>query len=407
METLKNSFILFFISPFLGLIQGFKHYREDWAKNSICLFVVFFGFTMFKGGMFDSSRYVMELNELYTTNSSWDVFVKNSFSEESGHIDIYQPVVSYFVSFFTNSGDLLFAIFGFVFGFFYSRNIWFLLDHAKVTGMNRKLWLLIFSFACMVGYWTLNGLRMWTAAHIFFYGAYLFFIENNKKGFFIVLTSVLVHYSFMLPVSLFLICALVRIPWRILYFTYMGSFFVAELNIASLNEKLVSIAPSFLLPKVNAYLNDENVENVTSVVSTTSWFLTYLSKSIGWFIAIMLTIVCFSKVSAFKKDKALNSFLGFTLLFLSISNIFSSLPSGGRFLRIAQLFGLGVVFLFYIKYNNKLFDQWLGYLQPVLVFFLVTSIRVSLDNTTVMTVFANPIIAGFVDLPIPLLNLFQ
>jgi K+-sensing histidine kinase KdpD len=82
-------------------------------------------------------------------------------------------------------------------------------------------------------------------------------------------------------------------------------------------------------------------------------------------------------------------------------------PSGSRYLIIAQLFALAVIIIYYSDYIYDLYNKWLIYLIPVFVFFIVVSVRVALDSTSVMTVFANPLVVSFIDLPIPLLSIFK
>jgi hypothetical protein len=404
---LKNSILLFFISPFLGVIQAFKHFKESWAKNSILFFVVFFGFTMVKPEQMDSFRYILKLKELYMASMNWETFVANFSSEDSDSFDVYQPFVTYLVALFTDNGNILFAIFGIVFGYFYSRNIWLLLEYSEKKEMNRTLWLLVFSFACIVGFWQLNGVRMWTASHIFFYGVFLFFIKGEKKGFLIAISSVLVHFSFVLPVLFFLVSIVIKIPRKLLFILFISSFFISELNISALSGTLQGLLPSFLLPKVNSYLNEDYVESVSEVAEITSWFVVYMNKSIGWAISILLSIIHFSANDTFKSNKFFSNFFSFTILFLTIGNIMTLVPSGSRYLIIAQLFALAVIIMYYSDYIFDLYSKWLVYLTPIFIFFIIVSIRVALDSTSVMTVFANPIVVSFIDLPIPLLSIFK
>jgi hypothetical protein len=402
---LKNSFLLFFISPFIGLIQGFKNYRESWAKNSVWLFVVFYGFTMSKPEAMDSSRYVTQLNKLYSSSVSWDVLSKTFYSDEGESTDIYHIIVTYFLSFFTNNGNILFATFGIVFGYFYSRNIWLIFDLVKKDKINIYLFLLIFCFASIIGFWELNGVRMWTAAHIFFYGTILYFLNGNKNGLLIAASSILVHFSYLLPVTILGFFLIVKIPWKILYYLFLASFSISELNLASVSEKLTSIAPAFLLPKVTSYTGEAYAETVKEM-GLGNWYFEYSGKSLGWFILIMFTIIYFSK-SPIKSSKFFYNLFGFTLLFLSISNVMSLIPSGGRYILISRLFALTLLILFYIQSNNIKYKRWLSYLSPILLLFIVFSIRKSFDTVSFSTLFTNPIIALFINAPIPLIDLIK
>ena len=134
-------------SPFIGLVQAFNYNKKDWAKNSVWLFVVFYGFTMYRPELMDSSRTVMRLHELYNTQLNWDVFIANFYDVDTRIVDIYEPLITYLLSLFTNNGNVLFAIFGIVYGYFYSRNIWLLLDLAKEVKKNKMFSIIQFPFS--------------------------------------------------------------------------------------------------------------------------------------------------------------------------------------------------------------------------------------------------------------------
>jgi hypothetical protein len=406
-HPLKNNFVFFIFSPFIGLIQAFKHYNEKWAKNSLWLFVIFYGYTMFRPDTMDSSRYVLKLQELYNTPLSWSAFSNSFYSDQGDTIDIYQPLVTYLLSLFTDNGNILFAVFGIVFGYYYSRNVWLLIDQIKDKKMNKTLWLLVIAFACVIGFWNLNGVRMWTAAHMFFYGAFQLIVNRKKKGLFIAIASMLVHFSFIIPIAILLFYITIKIPWRILYFFFIASFFISALNMDVIRARIESVAPSFLLPKVSSYTSDEYVEVVTDDLAMANWYIAYYSKFLSWFLVILITSIYFSKTKWDKYPKSFSSLFGFTLLFLTIGNITSLLPSGNRYLLVAQLFGITLLFMYYINYENKKFNMRLLLLTPLLVMYVLVSIRMSFDTITFLTILSNPIIATFVDLPIPLISLFK
>jgi hypothetical protein len=406
-HPLKNNFIFFLVSPFLGFIQAFKYYKEDWAKNSVWLFVIFYGYTMYRPEIMDSTRYVVNLINLYNRPMTWDIFIANFYSDDTGTVDIYQPLVTFILSRFTKDGNILFAVFGIVYGYFYSRNIWMLLDLNKGAKIEWKLWVVIIAFICVLGFWNLNGVRMWTAAHVFFYGAFQYLVYDRKKGIFVAMLSVLVHFSFVLPVGVLLVFILNKIPWRLLYFLFLGSFFISSINLPTIRAKLESVAPDFLLPRVNSYTSDEYVEAITDMNEGANWYIKYYTNSLMWVLVALFTVIYFSKSKNFKNDKSFSNLFGFSLLILSIGNITSLLPSGGRYVLLAQLFGVALLVYYYIRFDNILYKNYLKLLAPLLYFFILVNIRISFDTISFMTIFSNPILSAIVDLPIPLINLLK
>ncbi|MBS7786436.1 EpsG family protein [Flavobacterium sp. CYK-55] len=355
----------------------------------------------------DSTRYVAKLQELYQQPISWESFISSFYSEDGDTVDIYQPLVTYLMSMVTDSGNLLFAVFGFVFGYFYSRNIWLMIDLARVRWPGKEFWIMIAAFACVIGFWNLNGVRMWTAGHIFFYGAFLHLFNNQKKGILIAASSILVHFSFVVPLIALALFYLIKSSWRFLYFVFLGSFFISTLNIQAVRNQIESTAPEFLLPRVNRYTSDEYVETVTEFNAQAVWYIDYYTKALTWFIAILFTVIYFTPKKKSESSPTFINLYGFSMLIMAVGNIMSLLPSGSRFEMIGQMFGLAMIIYFWTQYDFANYRKWFKIASPLMIFFVFISMRVSLETLTFTTVLTNPVLVFFVDLPFPLINLIK
>ena len=362
---------------------------------------------MYRPEIMDSSRYVTKLQELYHTPLNWDVFIANFYSEESSNVDVYQPLVTYILALFTDNGNILFAVFGILFGYFYSRNIWLLLDYSKNQRINRNMIAIIATFSCVIGFWNLNGVRMWTAAHMFFYGAFLLLVYGNRRGIVIATLSILVHFSFVLPVGVLLFFYFIKIPWRILYFFFIASFSITTLNVNSIRSQLESVAPDFLLPRVKGYTSDEYVEAISDLNASGNWYISYYNTFLNWYLVILFSFIYFSAAKSKTYNKSFSNLFGFSLLLISIGNITSLLPSGGRYLLLAQLFGMALIYFYYVVFNDNKFKKLALIASPILFFYIVVSLRIAFDTVSLMTVLTNPILATIIDLPIPLIDLIK
>jgi len=189
-KTLICGWILFLIHPLTAVVTAFANYRSSFAKNIVWLFVAFYGFTMVISdeGM-DANRYRDDFLTLTKTEITAKSFVGMLYQEDSQYVDVAQPLISLLVSRLTNDPRILFAVFGLIFGYFYSRNIWFLLDRSG-KGVKGSSLIYLLTFAIVIGFWSISGFRMWTAAHIFFFGSAKYFFENKKTGILISATSV-------------------------------------------------------------------------------------------------------------------------------------------------------------------------------------------------------------------------
>ena len=205
-NTLNSSklyaYILFLIWPFFAAIMAFVNYRKVWAKNLVWLFVAFYSYNM------------VISNEYIDANRYRDNFVSYSISQEegnsvefytesSGNVDVLEPLINSVLSKITTNHKILFLVYGLIFGYFFSRNIWLLLENSS----EKLLLISIPIFAIFIftnPFWNINGFRFWTAAQVFVYGALLFFIKKNKKGLAIIGLTTFIHFSFLLPSAIFL-----------------------------------------------------------------------------------------------------------------------------------------------------------------------------------------------------------
>lgn len=398
---MKNAIFYFILFPFLGLINAIRNYRSSWAKPTMIAFVAFFGLSMVKSDTVDSTRYIQNLEMMYNSNKDFATIQAGFYSGEGGQADVYVTLVTFLFSMFTDNGNILFMFFGLVFGYFYVNNIWLVLNQSKGK-LHWEQHLLLAAFSLVIGFWNINGVRMWTAAHVFFYGGFLYLFQDKKKGMLIAACSMLIHFSFILPFFLLVSYVLVRINYRFLYIFYIASFFIAELNIDFIRTTLENNMPEFMLPKVKTYFNDDYLEGYEEVTVAVNWYVLYYKKIITYFTVIFISIIFF-KTNPPEKIKKL---LGFTLLFLSVANILSLLPSGARFLNVAFLFALAALFIIYSSVKDAFVAKSFRLLSPLLILFCIISVRLSLDYFNVTTL-TNPVVVFLTDINEPLIDFIK
>ena len=131
----QTAIFLMLILPFAGLVYSLAHWRESWAKNAFWLACVYLGAVFIflpagttLGGGADGGEYVLRLIDMHNDDSIsfWGIISK--FQQDQRYMDLYQPLMTLLVSRFTDNGHVLFTLYAFVFGFFYSRNVWYILD---------------------------------------------------------------------------------------------------------------------------------------------------------------------------------------------------------------------------------------------------------------------------------------
>lgn len=395
----KSSFYaagLFLVWPLLAFFSALKNRKKPWAKNICWAFVAFFGFTFAIGAENESADIVRYIADYQSMNNVQMTFAsaKDYLSFEENK-DIAQPLISLVLSRFTDHPVALTLTYGIVFGFFFSRNMWYVLE--RLEGKIKPLtMLLIVCFFLVIPIWDLNGFRMWTAAHIFLYGALPYLCEGKWKGLIVATLSILVHFSFIVPV-LALMAYVVMGNLLVVYFgLFISTFFIAEIDIRVFNEFIEAYAPLSLQEQTAGYRGEQYVEEFRTGDTDTAWYAMYYSRALSWAIMGFLVVLFVKGRDFFRENRYWLNLYSFTLLLYSVANILSTLPSGGRFLAIANLFSLALI-IFYIssRPHDRMMNRFVWVAAPALLLFVVVALRIGLYSMSATAIMGNPIVAFF------------
>lgn len=413
----KYHWYLFLVFPFLTGILAIKNYRATWAKNIIWAFVVFYGFTFSipeqvgqNGESADINRYVGKVTNMYKLDLSFADVVK--LYQENEDIDILQLTIAIMVSRVTNSPQVLTAIYGFIFGFFFSRNIWFVLERMKGKFKPAAILLLV-TFILVVPFWSINGFRFNTAIHVFIYGLLIFLFDGKRIGILLAALSILVHFSFLLPVSILLLYVLFGNRTVIYFVFFLASTVSSQIDIGALNTFIENNVPKALADRTAVYRNEDKVEGYRTDtekedVVKPNWYMQLYSKALQWPLIAFLVVLFFKRKKLQNFNRKLYNSLSFTLFFWGVANLMSSLPSGGRFYLIAILSALPLV-LFYVQNSpyEKFMIKSVRIAAPALLLFIVVSIRIGFLSISLNTILSNPFVALITDYNIALDELIK
>ncbi len=395
----KSSFYaagLFLIWPFLAFIAALRNRKKPWAKNICWAFVAFFGFTFAIGAENESAdivRYIAGYQSLHNVQMTFASAAEYlSFEEQK---DIARPLISLVLSRFTDHSAALTLTYGIIFGFFFSRNMWYVLE--RLEGQIKPVtMLLIVCFFLVIPIWDLNGFRMWTAAHIFLYGALPYLCEGKRKGLLIAALSILVHFSFIVPV-LALGAYVVMGNWLTVYFgLFISTFFIAEIDLRAFNQFMESYAPLSLQEQTASYRGERYVEEFRTGETDNVWYAVYYVRALSWAIMGFLVILFVKGRDFFRENRYWLNLYSFTLLLYSAANLLSTLPSGGRFLVVANLFSLALI-IFYIhnRPRDRMMKWFIWVAAPALLLFVVVALRIGLYSMSATAIMGNPILAFF------------
>ena len=399
----KGIYLTALIYPLWALFLSVKHFRLPQSKNLFWLFCIFLGmihiFFPEGGSDADGLRYAEQLIELNQQPVTWENFT-SFFYEDREFVDIYQPTVTYFLSLITNNPRWLFFVFAFVFGFFYSRNIWFVLEKfPEVIGMS--LYILTFYYILICPIWQINGVRMWTALHVFVYGALPYLYNSDKSKLVWCFASLLFHFSFFIPLCILLMYWFIPKKINYLLFFYMISFLIKEIDIEQIRNIALTYSPSFLTAKAMSYTNEEYIQRVIDERSQYNFYVEGSQVIVKWVITVLLFTACLLGRKILQYHKSLFRLFCFALFLYSISNIMSLIPSGGRFIVLSQTFAFVSVIIFYIYYLRSEYQQKYIYfifkLTPVLLLFpIIFLLRTGCDYYG-LSLFLNPLAVLFIE----------
>lgn len=394
----QNFFIwaVFVLSPIVSLVIALKNYRAPWVKNLVWAFIIFYGANFFiYDDLMDANRYAEKLKNLHNTEITADNFLGLFFSdEESSYLDFAAPVITFVIARFTDNYSVLFCVYALVFGFFYSRNLWFLLERLEEN--IKPAALILFIMICLVvPFWSINGFRFWTATQVFLYGMlpYLF-LERKSKYLMLAGAAIFFHFSYFLPMLIVGFSYAYTKNLTVLFYAFLCSFLFSFVQLQGLQDFLMGHAPDFLHKKLTTYVNQDYADNLQEAESSSKWFVLLKGQVIKCF---TFFIICFSFILhrnfIMSKPVLFNSFC--MILYLLIGfNMLSAIPSSGRFL--LPCYHLTFCFAFILVQNYTSNFLWLRrciYIAvPLLAVYVVFTLRIGLQTINVLVITSNPIL---------------
>lgn len=394
-ETEKSSFyayLLFLIWPFLALISALKNFRMPWAKNIFWVFCMFYGYLFivdFDAGR-DIVRVVSEFQRLHETEISFIEYLKYT-----GRADILRVFIDYTLSRFTGNYSIQTLVFAAIFGFFLSRNIWYIMERLRGQLLPITIFLLLIFFL-VNPIWRINGFRMWTAAHIFIYGLLPYLCEGKRKGIFIAMCSCFVHFSFLVPFGVLLVYTMLGNRLTVYYGFYIAAFFVSEIELSVFNDIIETYMPDIIQDRTSGYRGESGVERHREDVSENVWYARWYQPALNIVVMGFLTMLFFTGRKFFNDHRNWMNLFCFALLFYGVAYLFSSIPSGGRYLVIGNMAALSLIILYVQNRPQENFMRWYVWAAaPALFLYIVVAVRLGMNSISVTSVFGNPIIAIF------------
>ena len=417
----STAFILTLVFPFGGLIYTLSHWRESWAKNTFWLACIYLGAVLIywhqgtnlgEGG--DGGRYVLELMAMHNSNLTLSQILAQ-YQIDQNTMDLYQPLLTYFISRFTDNGHVLFAVFAIIFGFFYSRNIWYILEklHEKQFG---EMFILVSLYFLISPITHINGVRMWTALHVFVYGMMPYLLECDRSKLWWVLLTPLIHFSF-LYVAIFAVVWFL-FPYRmktqssllrtVAFVSFVTTLFVNTLNLDAVSGMLTEYSPESYEKRIESYVSNDVASNRSDAQALNNWYVAASGNVKHWCLSILLLALLPCLMRNFKQKSELMHLYVFSLFLGSFANIMALIPSGGRFQLLSQMFKVPLILLVAMSVPKT--DSFRKYVNVALVLLLipfVVEFRKLFDYFSITAVFGNFITMFFWESNVSLMTLIK
>ena len=382
--------------------------KQRYTENIIWFFCAFFGstFTISNEGM-DANRYRDFLKSIYENPVSWSDFTNGLFNGTYGRGDYIEPLLRYITAQFTSDYRVLFFLFGLIFGFFFSRNIYFFFKHASLKNKPLTLTLCLY-LVLIVPFWNINGFRFYTAFHIFIY-ALIHWIHYNKKTYaslFLIL-AIFTHVSYIIGVILFLLFLLIRKKILLITFFFLSTFLFVQLDL----ETIISYLPTQELGSldiyIKGYIKSDKYKLREAFVQNRAWFLT-LNEYLMKFLMVVWAMYLLLLKRDFLKNTTIGQMAVFAILNYSFITVIIDIPSMARFYFISYMIlgGIMILLLNHVRWN--FFDR-ATYLisMPSIILFIFIQLRIGLDYIGFSTLLYNPLIVWFFENKIALSDLIN
>ena len=265
------------------------------------------------------------------------------------------------------------------------------LNYSKTDNHLWYIWIAIIMFLLICPIWEINGGRMWVALQVFMYGLFSFYLKNDKKKIIWCFLSVLFHFSFLFPLTIFILFQFLPKKNLTLYFVF---YFVAitftEINIQSFKDTLIEVLPTQLSSKADSYMNEDSVQAVNERNASYSLYLKIASKMSRYFMLILIAFfwINLKKIFLIQTHRKL---LCLFLFFAAIFEVLTVIPSMGRFLVITNLifYSLLLLLLVYDTISNGALQTTTKYISFLLILPILLSIRIGFEYYGVSLIYSN------------------
>ena len=426
-DKFKRSYIyLFLLWPFFAVITASLSSNKKVFVFIWTLFFAYFGYTFLVAVGSDGEHYKLTFIQIRDWIEFQDLSLLNFIAKIYDYYpDPYVPLASFMVASLTNNWHFIFSFYGLVLGYFFSQNVYSILQVQKKVDLSENALLIKLSLVFLiflVPIWVINGVRMWTACHFFIFHFFKYSQTGSRKSFLFFNLAGFFHSSFLLiPIIILTYKMLNIVPFKIRILLVL-SVVLAKQSGTMINPQFKQLeGDGALVGKFNIY-NDENyiksfTETNNEEGGNTSWFVIYNVKYLNLASSLILIISLFISWKLgedwFRENagyfRLLKAFLSLTFIAYLMS--LHPSPSASRFIKVAGIFGsIALSYLIYawdVIEKKRVRNIIIYPLAYLILFVLVVQTRLGFENFNSAFIFGNPLYVAYQDDPRPLIDLYH
>ncbi len=216
--------------------------------------------------------------------------------------------------------------------------------------------------------------------------------------------------AFLFPVIIFCSYILIGNRLNIFFFFFITSLFISEINVDVIKDGITANLPEVFQLRTSGYTSDERVEELKSGTANfdSNWYVKVYGTGLKWAIIAFICAIFLRGKVFIKENKGMLRLMCFSLYIYGWANISSLVPSGGRFVTVANLFSMAFIILYIQNGPEETFLKKLIPLSiPILLLFIIVQLRIGFDTIGVFTIFGNPFTLMFVGSDVALINLIK
>ncbi|MDF1848799.1 MAG: hypothetical protein P1U69_16485 [Parvibaculaceae bacterium] len=378
----RGYLIGFFMAwPLLGAIFSFLTLHRRISQVLLSVFFTILGYRfVIEDERFDSFRYARYFEEMALRSSSefFDWFSAHCFHSEAC-LDPALPVLSFFLSRFSDDPSIAFAGFAAIFGALAVTSLAMVRRDINRTTLTFGT-IILFCIFALNPIQNINGFRFNAAIWAYFAGAYLVFFRQRDLGLILVFSTIVFHYAFTPIIALTLALRLGRPSLRVALILGLSSFLVST-PIGYIVDALDIENTIGAITRAGRYVNEDYLlliqERQKAALSSNLFFSVFAPYVLKGFMALCFVYMLILRTKLRYSVEAERLMVASILLFAA-TNVLASIPSVDRFTTLAAMLFVSSFAVSGTTY--KLGEQrlLLALLLPVLLFFNLASIRLGL-----------------------------